>query len=526
MTPVFSLSQLPRGHMHQVKVGEYDVLLANVDGEVFAVENKCSHYGAPLTDGALCAHRVRCPWHHACFDLRTGEQIEAPGMDGIARFAVDLDGDQILVSEAPVITNESSPRASHEWPELADGQLVDYLVVGGGAAGAYAVEAIRAEDPDGSLLLVSAEELPPYDRTKVSKAFLEQDMPAEKLPLRSAEFYRDLGVTFLAGTRVQRLDLKARQVGLSDGRTLNYERVLLATGGTPRTLNVPGSTLDGVFTLRKADDALRARNATTKGSRVVVVGGSFIGLETAMSLGKRGGQVTVVTRVGILFERIFGAAVGRYIRRLHEEAGVKFRMKSEVHALRGNGKVSAVVLDNGTILDADVVVVGIGVKPATDYLQGIAFRKDGSLEVDGHLALHGKNAWAAGDLATYPDREGMVRIEHWKVAAQQGRIAGRNMAGKPEPYHMVPFFWTNQQGTNFRYVGHGNDFDRIIFDGTPGEGPFLAFYIKDRHVQACLGVKRDADVAAVNELMTLGAMPPVEELAGQDWHARCRRMTH
>ncbi len=522
MTKVFSLTQLPAGHMHQVTVGDYDILLANVDGQVYAIENKCSHYGAPLTKGAMCEHRVRCPWHHACFDLRTGEQIEGPGMDGVAKFEVTVEGDDILVGGTPIRTNVNDP--SDRPVDIAipaDGHY-RYVVVGGGAAGAYAVEAIRTNDRAGSLLMVSREQLPPYDRTKVSKAFLQEQMATEKLPLRNTEFYRHLGVHFLPGTQVQSLDVSARSLELSDGRSLTYDKVLLATGGTPRTLDVPGVALAGVHTIRKARDARTAREETKEGTPVIIVGGSFIGLETAMSLGKRGGKITVIAPEEVLFEKVFGAEVGKYIQRLHEEAGVTFKLGAKVRAISGNERVSGVLLEDGTSLPAEVVIIGIGVKPTTDYVQGVALQQDGSLAVDGHLRLHAQEAYAAGDIATYPDREGMVRIEHWKVAGQQGRTAGRNMSGESAPYHMVPYFWTNQQGTNFRYVGHGTDFDDIVYDGTPGQDPFLVFYVKDEHVQACLGVKRDADAAAVNELMALGKMPPVEALSGQDWQALCR----
>ncbi len=524
MNKVFSLSQLPPGHMHQVTVGDYDVLLANVKGEVYAIQNKCSHYGAPLSQGAICEHRVRCPWHHASFDLRTGEQLEAPGMDGVPRFGVRLEGDDILVSSEPVADNkpQMQPR-KHIQGAPAKGHY-DYVIVGGGPAGAYAAESIRATDPDGSILLVSAEELPPYDRTKVSKAFMQDDSPPEQLPLRSADFYADLNVYFMAGTRVQRLDLHAKTLELPDGRTIRYERVLMASGSTPVSLDIPGADLENVFSIRTARDGRLAREAVKEGTKVVVIGGSFIGLETAMSLGKRGGDITVVTPEQVLFKQVFGEEAGKYVQQLHEEAGVRFKLGSKGRAITGEKKVSGVILEDGTTLEAGVIIVGVGVTPNTGYIAGIAYQEDSSLAVDGHLAVHAENAWAAGDIATYPDREGMVRIEHWKVAGQQGRIAGRNMAGKAEPYTMVPFFWTNQQGVNFRYVGHGTDYDEIVYDGKPGKEPFLAFYVKDRHVQACLGVKRDAEVAAIHELLSLGKLPAVGALTGRDWQQLCREV--
>ncbi len=510
--------------MHKVKVGDYEVLLANVKGEVYAVENKCSHFHLPLDKGALCEHRLRCPFHHACFDLRTGEQLEAPGMDGIAKFDVAIENGQILVSEEPVDHNGPEKLlATDSSDRIPGGNHYKYVVVGGGAAAAYAVEAIRANDREGSVLMISREDLPPYDRTKVSKNFMQGDDDVSSLPLRDAYFYQKIGVEFRASTQVGRLDLADSKITLAGGEELTYDRVLLATGGAPRKLNVPGSDLAGVHTIREAQDAINTRTRAGEQANVVIIGGSFIGLETAMSLGKQGARITVVTPEAVLFEKVFGEKVGNYVRQLHEDAGVRFELNRKVTEMKGkNGKVERVILDNGNDLPADLVIVGIGVQPVTDYVAGIAFRDDHSLTVDGQLAVYGDVAWAAGDIATYPDREGMVRIEHWKVAGQQGRIAGRNMAGKSEPYQMVPYFWTNQQGVNFRYTGHGTDFDDIIFDGTPGEEPFLAFYVKDRHVQACLGVKRDTDVAAVNELMALGQMPEVEKLKGQDWSGLCR----
>lgn len=510
--------------MHQVTVGDYDILLANVNGEVYAVENKCSHYKFALTKGALCEHRVRCPLHHACFDVRTGEQIEGPGMDGVARFEVSVAGDKISVSEEPVATN--TPHLNGQAKALKRGaDHYTYAIVGGGTAAAYAVESIREHDPEGSIVMFSQDELPPYDRTKVSKNFLQEDNNEQSLVLRDQDFYPRLGVDFRARTRVQSVDLKEKRIRLDGGATLTYDKILLATGGKPRMLDVPGADLDGVYTIRSAADGEAARAATEEGTDVVIVGASFIGLETAMSLGKRGGNITVIAPEEKPFAGVFGDEVAQYVRDLHDAAGVHFELESKCTEIKGrDGKVTGVVLDSGKELPAEVVIIGIGVTPDLDYLEGIAYQKDGSVAVDGHLALHGDSAWAAGDIATYPDREGMLRIEHWKVAGQQGRVAGRNMAGKSEPYQMVPYFWTNQQGNNFRYVGHATDYDDIIFDGTPGEDPFLAFYIKDRHVQACLGVKRDAEAAAVNELMALGKMPPVDDLKGKDWLQLCREV--
>ncbi len=519
MSPVLPLAQLPPGHAHQIDHGDFKVLLTNVDGTVYAVESKCSHFGLPLENAALCGHRLRCPFHHACFDVRDGRQLEAPGMDGIATFQTEVREGNIWLASLP---NPAVAAAPAPAAAPSTQSHYDYAIIGGGIAAANAVEGIREHDSKGSIVLITREDLPPYDRTHVSKALLDGGKDVADLPLRSEAFYEKMGVDLRENTIVAKVNAGTREIALLGEEVITYDKVLLATGGTPRQLNIPGSALHQVFLMRRASDGALVREKVSKGTKVVIIGGSFIGLETAMSLGKQGGDVTVVAPESVLFERLFGKEVGAYIQELHEAAGVRFVLGSKVNAIKGERKVTGVVLDDDRELAAEVVVVGIGVVPETSYLVGLAAYKDGGISVNNHLATNVENVWAAGDIARYPDREGEARIEHWKVAAQQGRVAGRNMAGAAEPYTMLPYFWSNQQGVNLRYVGHATDYDGIVFDGTPGEGPFLAFYTKGKHVQAVLGVKRDQDVAAIGELMYAGQMPANEELVGQDWVARLR----
>jgi len=515
MPAVLKLSNLPIGDSHQIDHGDYKVLLTNVDGTVYAVESKCSHFGLPLENAALNGHRLRCPFHHACFDVRDGSQLEAPGLDGIATFGVQIIDGEIHVSEAP-LSKPAAPGAGDFSHKLDDGHF-GYAIVGGGVAAANAVYGIRENDASGSIVLITSEDLPPYDRTHVSKALLDGGKDISDLPLHSEAFYRERGVTLLEKTTAEEVDVENKRITLSAGKTLTYDKVLLATGGSPRKLKVPGSDLGNIFTIRNAKDGKAAREQVSEGTKVVVVGGSFIGLEAAMSLGKQGGDVTVVSPEEVLFEGPFGKKVGKYVQQLHEAAGVTFRLGRKSAAFTGDGKVASVTLDNGEELPAEVVVVGIGVRPVTNYLRGLAGTSDGGLKVDNHLACNVADTWAAGDIACYPDREGAARIEHWKVAAQQGRVAGRNMAGAGEPYTMLPFFWSNQQGVNFRYAGHATEYNDILFDGEPGDGPFLAFYLRDEHVQAVLGVKRDADVATIAERMRAGEMPEFDGLLGTEW---------
>jgi len=516
MTEVLSLSSLPPGHTHQINHGEYKVLLTNVEGTVYAVESKCSHFGLPLENAALHGHSLRCPFHHACFDVRNGKQLEAPGMDGIATFTASVVDEKIFLSKEP--TAPAFPVTSQAAVATAEAknEHFSYAIVGGGVAAANAVYGIREHDAEGSIVLITSEDLPPYDRTHVSKALMDGGKDVGDLPLHSEAFYKERGVTLLESTTAERVDVESKTITIPEG-TITYDKVLLATGGRPVGLDVPGADLSGIHTIRNARDGKAVREEVTEGTKVVVIGGSFIGLEAAMSLGKQGGDVTVVTPEEVLFKKVFGKRVGEYVRQLHEEAGVKFRLGRKSTSFEGKDSVNTVVLDNGDRLPAEVVVVGIGVRPATSYLARLATDDDGGVQVDNHLRANVGGVFAAGDIARYPGREGAVRIEHWKVAAQQGRVAGRNMAGAEEPYTMLPFFWSNQQGVNFRYAGHGQDFDEVHFDGTPGEGPFLAFYVKDEHVQAVLGVKRDADTAAIAHLMDIGTMPPVDELIGREW---------
>ena len=514
MSKVLSLSQLPAGHTHQLEYAGTKVLLTNVEGTVYAVESKCSHFGLPLENAALCGHRLRCPFHHACFDVRDGKQLEAPGMDGLTTFGVEIKDGAIYLSEAPNPTPKPSPAPASP-PDYQT--YFDYAIVGGGIAAANAVDGIRELDKDGSIVLLTREDLPPYDRTHVSKALLDGGKDAADLPVRSEIYYTEQGVDLRENTVVSEVNVEEKTISILGGDVLTYKKVLLATGGTPRQLDLPGSALHQVHLMRRASDAEVIRDKVTAGTKVVIVGGSFIGLEAAMSLGKQGGDVTVVTPETTLFAGPFGKRIGDWVQHLHEEKGVKFRLGRKVQEINGDQEVSGVTLDNGDALDAEVVVVGIGIEPETSYLVGLAATKAGGIKVNNHLEANVGGVWAAGDIARYPDREGSVRIEHWKVAAQQGKVAGRNMAGAAEAYTMVPFFWSNQQGTNIRYVGHATDYDEIVYDGSPGDGPFLAFYLKGDHCQAVLGVKRDGDIAAIGELMNAGRMPGNDGLVGARW---------
>ncbi|WP_247232757.1 FAD-dependent oxidoreductase [Telluribacter sp. SYSU D00476] len=505
---VAKASEWPDEHKEEVKAGDTTVLLIRHEGVFYALYPKCTHYGAPLVKGALNGNRLVCPWHHACFDVHSGINLEAPGLDGLPTYKVVVRDDDVhvYIPEGELPDRKPNPLT------LRDPNSKDvYAIVGGGVAAQYAAEGMREAGYRGRIIMITAESEAPYDRTNVSKMYLQGEAPEEQMYLRKADFYEKYGIELLKNHCVKSLDPFARRIDFDNGGQLTYDKALLCTGGEACNLRLEGIDKPNVFLLRSLSDSRQLRDAATEGTRVVIVGGSFIGLEGAMSLRKRGCDVTVVTPDITPFQKIWGQEVGKRIQQWHEEAGVKFRLERKVMKLHGDDKVNEVVLDNGDTLPADLVLVGIGVKPALDFLRGVEREKDGGVKVDSFLRIT-NTLYAAGDIAYVPFGPGHCRIEHWKVAGQQGRIAGKNMAGAGQLYDTVPFFWTNQQGRSLRYVGYVEDYDDVLISGSLQEDKFLAYYIKYNQIKAVLGLGHDADIAAIQELMYNGSMPGPEAL--------------
>lgn len=499
-TRTLSLAQtdeLQPGQMKSVEVDGHPILLGQIGDQYFAMYGACTHYGAPLADGILAGHRVVCPWHHACFDLRSGKHLEAPGLDSVPSYPVTVQGNELMVE----LPEELTDRVEAPMADLSPDNEEHYVVIGGGAAGAYAVEGMRQAGFTGKISLISAEAIVPYDRPNCSKEYLSDEAPAEWMPLRGPEFYREHGIDLHLGQRVHELDPSQNRIRLSDGSEMRYDKVLVCTGGKAKTLPIEGVEAPNVYPLRSIRDSQDLREAAKAAQQVVVVGASFIGMEAAMSLGKLGPQVTVVGPEDEPFERVFGTQVGQLARQLHERNGTKFHLARKVERIEvQDGRAQAVVLDDGTQLAADLVVLGVGVQPATDFLLNFHTEADGGLKTDAHLHA-GNNVFAAGDLVHHPYRGQHVRIEHWKVAAQQGRAAGRNMAGAKEPYQAEPFFWSMQPGTAFGYVGHATDYDQVVIDGEldPENPAFIAYYLKGEEVQAALAAAKDEELSRVQE---------------------------
>lgn len=512
---VARLDELGDGEMKQVTVDSVDVLLCKVDGSVTALGAHCPHYGAPLETGILSGHRIVCPWHHACFDARTGALLEPPSRDALASYPVRIDGDKVKIRLPENTEGSQTPKMATHSPDR-DGRT--YVIIGGGAAANAAAQAMREAEFRGQIIMLTAENRAPYDRPNLSKDYLQGQAEDEWMPLRDSAFYDKHDIEIRHEATVVKVDPASKSVHLRGGEKLNYDRLLIASGGEARQLDVPGAKLKNIFTLRSFDDADLIITACEQASQAVVIGASFIGMEVAHSLRVREIPVTVVAPESVPFERVFGKAVGRLFQKQHEKAGVDFKLGAGVKKFTGKQQVSAVELDSGERLDADLVIVGIGVRPATDFLQKLPRNDDGSLDVDDRFRV-ATDIYAAGDIARFDDWRtgGRVRIEHWRTAEQQGRVAGFNMAGRDVSFRGVPFFWSAQADLNFRYVGHAQSWDEEITLGDVDSGDFIVLYIKNGEVLAAAGHKRDKQMAIIEELMRRDLMPPVEEFHAADF---------
>lgn len=510
---VCAVDALENGAMKQVEAGDTDVLLIRSHNTYSAVHAYCTHYGAPLEGGVLSEGRLVCPWHHACFHASTGKQLAPPGMDDLPRYPVRIEDGEVLVEVPEDAEGGSTPAMAARDPD--DDSTV--AIIGAGAAGAYAAEAVREAGFSGRVVLIGREGDVPYDRPNCSKGYLSGEAPMEWMPLRDASFYDEHDIDLWLEHEVTSVHAADRRITFADGNTLEYDAAVLCTGGVPRQLDVPGTDLQGVHTLRSLADSTHLREAIDEDTRVVIVGASFIGMEAAWSLHEQGADVTVVAPEEVPFDATLGIEVGGAIQAMHQKHGVTFHLGTTVEAIHGDAAVDTVSLADGTTLEAELVLVGIGVRPATDILDGIDLEDDGSIAVDATFHA-GHGLYGAGDLASFPygAAGGRVRIEHWREACHQGRIAGRNAAGLSATYESVPFFWTAHFGTNFRYVGHATDWERVLVDGDPKDGDFIAYYIRRGKVQAACGAGRDREMAAIQELLRRGRMPTPGELEDSD----------
>ena len=498
-------AELADGGMILGHVAGEAVVLARNGGALFAIGAECTHYHGPLAEGVLVADTVRCPWHHACFSLRTGEALRAPALDPVACWRVEQRNGMVYVREKLEPAGRPARTAARPEPE-------SIVIIGGGAAGNAAAEMLRREGYTGPVTMLSADDARPYDRPNLSKDYLAGTAPEEWIPLRPPEFYREHGIELKLGARAAAIDPKAREVRLADGSRHRYGALLLATGAEPVRLGIPGSDLPQVHYLRTLADSRALIAAATAARRAVVIGASFIGLEVAASLRARGLEVHVVAPEARPMEAVLGPEVGDLVRRVHEEHGVIFHLGTTPASFDRN----RVTLQSGEQLDADFVVVGIGVRPETVLAEQAGIAVDRGVTVDAYLETSIPGIWAAGDIARWPDRltGERIRIEHWVVAERQGQTAARNMLGARERFDAVPFFWTQQHDLQLSYVGHAAKWDRVEIDGSLAAKDCTVTYRQGGRKLAVLTIARDRDSLAaeieLEAIIAAGNLTPLE----------------
>lgn len=497
---VADLTQLQPEQPRRIEIDGQAIVLVRDANAIHALAGKCPHAGAPMEQGAVCDGRILCPWHKSAFRLDDGALLEPPALVGLRRYAVRVDG------AGGVFVDPHGEAPAHALPppdeKVETGMIV---IVGAGAAGACAAASLREAGFDGEIVLLGDEPGAPYDRTTLSKFVPSGDMAPDDVPaLLPDDFFSQQRIRFEHG-EVVRLSVPARQITLADGRTFAFDTALLATGGKPKMLRIPGETLDGVCMLRNRRHAATIVQTLQPGNHAVVLGNSFIGLETASALRKRDVRVTVVAPHALPFAKQFGERIGAMFKTLHEENGVVFR---EGNAARFDGEraFEAVVLDNGERITAHAAIVGVGVRPATAFIEGLTLNDDGGVPVDARMQA-APHLYAAGDIAAFPfdafdDAHRTVRIEHWRVAQQQARIAAFNLAGHDLRYTQVPLFWTYHYGKRFDYLGHPDRWDDTLMAGSFHDGDgFAALFVRDGRVVGALACNREREAALLLERM-------------------------
>ena len=480
-----AIDDLSDGTMVTGRVDGEDAILTRCGMEYFAVGAACTHYHGPLANGLIVGETIRCPMHHACFSLRTGEALYAPALDPISTWRVEVSLGKVYVREK--LNPSRRPTKSLGIPST--NQPSSVLIVGGGAAGLAAADMLRREGYSGPVTMVSADDAPPYDRPNVSKDYLAGTAPEAWMPLRDAQYYAGQRIELMLKQRVTSIDPTRRIVSLADGRQLEYGALLLATGADPMHLPVPVAGDARILYLRTLSDA-RAIIAAAAGARsAVVVGASFIGLEVAASLRARGIDVHVVGLEQVPLERVLGPEVGTFLRELHEAHGVTFHLGNSVTHVEGK----RVTLKDERVLEADFVVLGVGVRPATALAEQAGLAIDRGVAVNEFLETSAPGVFAAGDIARWPDVHSgnRIRVEHWVVAERQGQVAARNILGLREPFIAVPFFWSQHYDVAINYVGHAESFDAAVIDGSLAPHDCEVSYLRGGQVLAAATISRD-----------------------------------
>jgi NADPH-dependent 2,4-dienoyl-CoA reductase/sulfur reductase-like enzyme/nitrite reductase/ring-hydroxylating ferredoxin subunit len=462
--------------------GEPVVLVRRQD-EVYAVGGTCTHYGGPLGEGLVSGNLIRCPWHHACFDLRTGAAVAAPALNPLPRWRTEVRDGRVFVLDK----QQDAPLDPHG-RSLPGPESV--VIVGAGAAGSAAAEMLRSEGYQGPVVLIDPDADAPYDRPNLSKDYLAGRAPEDWIPLRPQGFYAAHAIERKIAA-VSAIDTTLRRVTLSDGSSQSYGALLLATGAAPIRLPLRGADLPNVHVLRSLGDCRALIQEAGTARRAVIAGASFIAMEAASALGARGLEVTVVAPEAVPFARTLGAELGAFLRSLHESNGVRFQLGRTLREIRPD----RVVLDEGSEIEADLVLLGVGVRPVLQLAEAAGLNVDDGIVVDEYLQTSVPDVYAAGDVARYPDAASgqSIRIEHWVVAQRQGQTAARNLLGQRQAFASVPFFWTQQYDVSISYVGHASAWEEAVVKGDPSLRDCRVEYVTGGELLALATIGRDQE---------------------------------
>ena len=488
------------------------VLLAHVEPNWFAVGGKCTHYGAPLHEGVLVSETIRCPWHHACFELHNGAASCAPALNDLPSYDVAVENNIVRVArkrDPGQLKGEGHRARASRAPDHVLFEDVpvsgpkSIVIIGAGAAGNACAEMLRREAYRGPLTMIDPDPDAPYDRPNLSKDYLAGNAPEDWLPLHPKEFYEAQHIEILSGVEVTKLDVKAKRVHLSDDSSRKYGCLLIATGASPLRLDVLGA--ERILYLRKLRDCRAIIERIGNARNAVIIGASFIGLEVAASLTTRGLKVSVVAPENLPLDRVLGAELGGLIKSVHEEKGVTFYLGRTVKSV----EEESVVLDDGSRLDAELVVAGIGVTPNLELAKAAGLRLDNGLAVNEFLETSASGVFAAGDVARWPDAYSDVRlrIEHWVVAERQGQVVARNMLGHRDRFDDIPFFWSaHYDKLSIHYTGHAEKWDSIKIEGDVSKLDCAVSYMVSGKHRAVATINRDrrsllAEVELETELL-------------------------
>ncbi len=494
-------AELKEGEPIVVEVGTDRILLVRIGGKVHAVNRECPHYQEKLEKGVLFGTEIVCKSHFARFDVTTGRVLSPPACNDLPVYPVKIENAAVWLGASE---NPKFPRP----PANLGSDPRFFVIVGAGAAGNAAAEFLRRRGFAGRIVMLTPEPDRPYDRPNLSKDFITGKAGEDWLPLHGSKFYTAQGIELMTGRRVVSLDAKKKVIGIEGGETLAFDKALIATGGVPRRLAVPGADGPGCHVLRTAADARAIVAAAAVAKNVVVIGAGFIGLEMAGSLREKGLEVTVVAPEPVPLAHVFGDRIGGYMKTLLEGTGVTLLLGKTPKEISGPAGAKTVTLSDGTVVKAGFVVIGLGIQPAVDWLVGTGLVEDGAVPVDEQMRTRAADVFAAGDIAAVPDKEwGRRRVEHWVVAQRQGARAAAVMLGQDPGTPEVDVFWTKLAGASLKSVGNTRGHDQVLYRGSVEEGKFLAGFFRKGKLTAAATLAMPQDLVAVERLLRLGAPP-------------------